>query len=127
MSHVWATTDFSNRDMSTNQLDARAQRLHRLWLTMAPTHAQPRSGLRGRVVFRMQVLVRRLTYWYVEPRMEAQREIDAELARFATETAAALDAALREIDRLADLTDRLQRQLAATSQGGRTTREGSPT
>ena len=112
LSRVSAVTGVGSIDLSTSRLDVRAECLHHLWLTMAPTYASPRPGLRGKVVFRMHRLIRRLTYWYVEPRMEAQREIDAELARFATDTSLALDSALREIERLGRLTDRLQRQIS---------------
>ena len=56
----------------------------------------------------MKRAVRRLTSWYVEPRFAAQHEIDAELARFATESVRAIrqvhieltDAKQPEADRL---------------------------
>jgi hypothetical protein len=35
-------------------------------------------------------VTRRLTHWYVEPRFTAQHEIDAEIARFATDAVLAI-------------------------------------
>jgi bacterioferritin (cytochrome b1) len=85
---------------------------------MAPTMPQRAPGLRGAVAFRLKRLVRRVTYWYVEPRMEAQREIDAEVARFATDTCAELDAAQQEIERLVALVGRLHLQVAELAKQG---------
>ena len=99
----------------TSAIAARAERLHHLWLTMAPTVPAQLPGVRGKTVFLLKRLIRRITYWYVEPRMEAQREIDAELARFATDASAQMHAATLEIERLATLVDRLQLQIAEVS------------
>lgn len=103
---------------STPGIGARAERLHQLWLTMAPTVPVQHPGLRAQVVFQVKRIIRRITYWYVEPRMEAQREIDAELARFATDATAQLQAATEEIERLATLVDRLQLQIAQIERRG---------
>src|SRR5207342_1738730 len=46
---------------------------------------------RGWLAFNTKRTVRRLGSWYIEPRWHAQREIDAEIARFATDSAAAIE------------------------------------
>lgn len=48
----------------------------------------------------MKRVVQRATGWYIEPRWGAQREIDAELARFATDSVRAIDDLRQEIERL---------------------------
>jgi 2-polyprenyl-3-methyl-5-hydroxy-6-metoxy-1,4-benzoquinol methylase len=85
----------------------RAEALHLLWGTVASPGIPAARGPRGIVGRFVKRVVRRLTHWYVEPRFAAQREIDAELARFATESVLAirqthieLTNAKREIDLL---------------------------
>jgi hypothetical protein len=95
-------------------LAVRARRLHEMWWTVAPPDNPAGSGLRGRLGYEARRTTRRLVGWYVEPRLVAQREIDAEIARFATETAAALHRLQTEIERVGSVVERLQRDFAAT-------------
>jgi hypothetical protein len=62
----------------------------------------------------MKRIIRRLTSWYVEPRWAAQREFDAETARFATDATDAIRSLRREIEELQFTNERLLRRLHAT-------------
>jgi hypothetical protein len=95
---------------TTASLTVRARRLHEMWWSVAPPDNPSGGGLRGRAGHEVRRITRRLVGWYVEPRLVAQREIDAEIARFATETAATLHRLQTEIERLGSVIDRLQRE-----------------
>jgi SAM-dependent methyltransferase len=73
-------------------LDAshRAERLHELFSGVAPPGIVPGRGAKGRLATLVKTLTRRVTHWYVEPRFAGQEEIDAELARFATDAVLAI-------------------------------------
>ena len=68
----------------------RAEALHSLWGTVVAPGIPAARGPRGVGQRFVRRAVRRLTSWYVEPRFAAQHEIDAELARFATESVLAI-------------------------------------
>lgn len=95
----------------TPTLEARADRLHRLWATVSPQGLQRASGVRGRAAFEVKRTVRRLTAWYVEPRWAGQHEVDAEMARFASDAAAELAVLRQHVAHLEERNDRLQRQV----------------
>lgn len=97
----------------TASLTVRARRLHEMWWSVAPPDNPAGRSLRGRLGHEVRRISRRLVGWYVEPRLVAQREIDAELARFATDTAAALHQMQSEIERLGSVIERLHRDLAS--------------
>lgn len=89
------------------QASRRAEALHSLWGTVVQPGIAPARGPRGFGQRFVKRVVRRLTHWYVEPRFAAQHEIDAEIARFATDSVLAirrthveLTEAKREIDLL---------------------------
>lgn len=94
-----------------NALAARANRLHRLWATVSLPALTPGPGTRGRLGFQLKRVVRRCTAWYVEPRWAGQHEIDAELARFASDTSAALDELRSQVARLEESNGHLRRDL----------------
>lgn len=92
----------------------RARRLHVLWATVAPPSLTRRVGLRGWLGFNVKRTIRKLTAWYVEPRWTAQHEIDAELARFASDSSAAIERLEHEVAQLHQWNTRLQRELMNT-------------
>ena len=104
---------------SDASVEARAHRLHELWATVAPPELLRRATTRGHVAFTVKRLVRKVSAWYVEPRWIAQREIDAEVARFASDTAAAIEQLNWRVEHLEQWNDHLQRELRQTQ---RTTR-----
>jgi hypothetical protein len=95
----------------------RAELLHQLWATVTPPQIARNPGLRGRVAFFTKRVTRRLVSWYIEPRWAAQQEIDAEVARFASNAAEALERLQREVSHLQQWNERLQRELRVTSKG----------
>jgi hypothetical protein len=88
-----------------------ATSLHVLWGDTAPPQIDSRPGPRGRAATFTKRVVRRLTWWYVEPRWTGQREFDAVTARFASVSADALDDLRNEIQQLRDSNEQLARQL----------------
>jgi hypothetical protein len=66
---------------------SRALRLHALWWDVAAPAISRSGGLRTRSAALVKRVIRRTTAWDTAGRWEAQREIDAEVARFATEVA----------------------------------------
>lgn len=89
----------------------RAERLHRLWGTVSPVPLVHGPGPRGAAAGLVKRSVRRLTDWNSEPRWSAQHEIDAELARFASDTAAAIERLEAEVEHLHEWIARLQQEL----------------
>ena len=89
----------------------RASRLHILWSTVAPPTLTRAAGIRGWLGFNVKRVVRKLAAWYVEPRWNAQHEIDAELARFASTSSAAIQRLEHEVAHLHEWNMRLQREL----------------
>ena len=67
--------------------------------------------LREWLGFNVKRVVRKLAAWYVEPRWNAQHEIDAELARFASTSSAAIQRLEHEVAHLHEWNMRLQREL----------------
>lgn len=98
-------------------LDDRARRLHELWASVAPPTVISAAGARGRVAFNIKRVVRKLSAWYVEPRFQAQREIDAEIARFASESITAIGRLEHDVEQLQLWNDRLQRELRVVRAG----------
>jgi hypothetical protein len=96
---------------SASNASDRARRLHLLWATTAPPILEAHAGVRGLVAFNLKRVVRKLGAWYVEPRWQAQREIDAELARFASDSVAAIERLERDVEHLQLCNERLQREL----------------
>ena len=92
-------------------LSSRADRLHGLWATVSPSPLERGPGLRGRGSYELKRVVRRLTSWYVEPRWAGQHEVDAEAARFASDSAARIADLERRLEHLEVWNDRLQREL----------------
>lgn len=92
-------------------LAARADRLHRLWATVSPPTLERGAGLRGAAASKVKRALRQLLSWYVEPRWVAQREIDAENARFASEVAVTMVALTAQVEQLQILNNRLQRDV----------------
>ncbi|MEZ5225006.1 MAG: hypothetical protein R2743_26180 [Ilumatobacteraceae bacterium] len=115
--------DLTRLTASTGALTVRARRLHEMWWTMAPPHNPSSRRVRGQIGHQVRRTTQRLVGWYVEPRLTAQREIDAELARFASDSAAALHGLQTEVDRLGGLVERLQRDVASLHDRSR---EGAP-
>jgi len=99
-------------------VELRAERLHHLWGTVVQPPPERGRGLRGMASLLVRKVVARLTHWYMEPRWTAQHEIDAELARFATECVGELAAARAELSsmraRVDELEDDLRRLRAST-------------
>jgi hypothetical protein len=95
---------------------SRADRLHRYWIALASPAIERGPGLSGRGVETTKRIVRRLTAWYVEPRWEVQREVNAEAARFATDSTDALRTLQGEIENLQYTNEQLLRRLHALEQ-----------
>ncbi len=94
-------------------LDARADRLHRLWATISPPAIERRPGLRGRVAFEAKRTIHRFTSWYVEQRWSGQHEVDAETARFASDVATQIADLRAHLEHLEERNDRLHNELRA--------------
>lgn len=105
----------------------RARRLHRLWDTVAPPVIELHPGRRGRATFIAKRVVRKVGAWYVEPRWHGQREIDAEIARFASDSAAAIEQLESRVQYLEVWNDRLQRELRRSQIAQPTRRDRRPT
>lgn len=90
----------------------RARRLHEMWWSVAPPSNAPGRSVRSRLGHEVRRVAHRATGWSFEPRLVAQREIDAEIARFATDVSAALAEAHTELERLAGEVEHLRRELA---------------
>jgi 2-polyprenyl-3-methyl-5-hydroxy-6-metoxy-1,4-benzoquinol methylase len=113
--------------------ERRAEQLHALWATVAPPQLPPPQGLAGRGKRFVKRVIRKATAWYVEPRWSAQHEVDAELARFASDAVLAsrriftelrdarqeIDTLVRDLDRarntIAEARAALQRQAVQTA------------
>lgn len=93
---------------------SRADRLHRHWVALASPAIQRGPGRAGRGIAITKRIVRRLTAWYVEPRWEVQREVNAEAARFATDSTDALRALQSEIENLQYTNEQILRRLHAS-------------
>lgn len=107
----------SDRNVSAiESADRRADRLHSHWGTLAPPAIPATRGLRGRVSRLTKQVVRRSTAWNVEPRFEVQREFDAEVARFATDTVEIIRLLRDQIDDLQLANERLLRRLHTAEQ-----------
>lgn len=100
VSHILETVDTRVLDLTPPlrgvatkpyvQAARRAEALHSLWGTVVAPGIAPARGPRAKSQRFVKKMVRRLTHWYVEPRFVAQHEIDAELARFATDSVLAI-------------------------------------
>ena len=107
----------SDRNVSAiESAELRADLLHSHWGTLSPPAIPATSGLRGRASRFTKRVVRRSTAWNVEPRFEAQREFDAEVARFATDTVDTIRLLREQIEDLQLANERLLRRLHATEQ-----------
>ena len=107
----------SDRNVSAiESAKLRADLLHSHWGTLSPPAIPATSGLRGRVSRLTKKVVRRSTAWNVEPRFEAQREFDAEVARFATDTIETIRLLREQIEDLQLANERLLRRLHAAEQ-----------
>ena len=93
---------------ATDVARARAELLHRLWGTVTVEPVAVGAGARGLTGHFVKRLVRRATAWYVEPRWAAQREIDAEVARFASDSVRAMEDLRTEVAELKGALDRAQ-------------------
>jgi hypothetical protein len=119
---IEASIDPYRRDpahMNRSPVDSagsRADRLHRHWGALASPVIQRSPGLAGRGAAATKRIVRRLTAWYVEPRWEVQREVNAEAARFATDSADALRALQDEIQNLQYTNEQILRRVHASEQ-----------
>jgi hypothetical protein len=69
----------------------RANRLHGLWSSVAQPEIVKGPKAKGRLAFLVKRFVRKSSRWYIEPRWVAQREINAELARFASVTVSLIE------------------------------------
>ncbi len=63
----------------------RAELLHELWGTIVQPGIAATTGVRGRARRLVKRAIHKTTRWYVEQRWHEQHELDAEIARFATE------------------------------------------
>jgi hypothetical protein len=90
---------------------ARAELLHRLWATVTVEPITVGPGPRGRAAHIVKRLVRRATAWYVEPRWAAQLEIDAEVARFASDSVRSIEDLRSEVAQLNASLDRAQTRI----------------
>jgi hypothetical protein len=95
----------------------RARRLHHLWHTVVQPPLEQAPGVRGGAAFFVKRFVRRTTSWYVEPRWAAQHEIDAEVARFATDCMAAITSLEARVEELELQNHALQRRLRMQARG----------
>jgi hypothetical protein len=79
-----------------NLLQQRAKHLNDLYHTISFPPLEKGEGIQGHLVLFIKRIVRRFTYWYVEPRWQAQSIIDKELADFALDTTEAIES-IRQI------------------------------
>ena len=89
----------------------RAEILHSLYRESHEPLLKQGAGARGWFVFNIKRTIRKATRWYVEPRWIAEKEYDAELARFATDLAVQIEALVRRVAQLEEWNGRLLRQV----------------
>jgi hypothetical protein len=92
-----------------------AAHLQAAWGTVLPPDLSVATwpGKRSRLIARR--IVRKLTWWYVEPRWVVQRGIDEEVGRFATSAATELAAMRREVSMLQREVEVLRDQASVTA------------
>jgi O-antigen chain-terminating methyltransferase len=97
----------------------RAENLHQLWPTLHPPGIEPARTPKERARRVVKQVTRRLTHWYVEPRFAAQHEIDAEIARFATDAVLAIRRVHVQLSDSRREVEALRREVKSLRQFGR--------
>ena len=94
----------------------RAERLHQLWGTIVQPGVPAAQGVRGKARRLVKRATHKATRWYVEQRWDAQHELDAEIARFATDAVLATRRSYLELRDAREEIDALRRELDAQRQ-----------